>query len=279
MIYELTSNPQAAAELFAGWEETFVYACLQGVMGRLFADEPERPRSACAFLGCFAFFAGEPNREMIERKPAGALILVPRDESWGQLIEECLPQARKVIRYAIRKDTRFDRERLTEIVRRLPQGYQLCPIDGKLYDACLKSPVTADFVSSFSDKAQFLSLGRGMVILKDGAIVSGASSFGRYREGIEIEVDTVPSERRKGLASVASAALILRCLDEHLYPSWDAQNLSSVGLARKLGYSVSHEYTAYELDSSVSGLVQQLPYSGSHEQDAEKPAQQSPIHP
>ena len=86
-----------------------------------------------------------------------------------------------------------------------------------------------------------------MVILKDGVIVSGASSFGRYREGIEIEVDTLPSERRKGLASAACAALILRCLDEGLYPSWDAQNLSSVGLARKLGYEFSHEYPAYEL--------------------------------
>lgn len=247
MIYELTSSPQAAAELFAGWEETFVYACLQGVMGWVFADDPVRPRSACAFLGGFAFFAGEPDRELIETKPAGALILVPRDESWEQLIEECLPQARRVTRYAIRKDTRFDRERLESFVRCLPQGYALCPIDGRLYDQCLENPLTADFVSSFPDKAAFLSLGRGMVILKDSAIVSGASSFGRYREGIEIEVDTTPSERRKGLATIACAGLILRCLDEHLYPSWDAQNLSSVGLAKKLGYEFSHEYTAYEL--------------------------------
>ena len=69
----------------------------------------------------------------------------------------------------------------------------------------------------------------------------------RYREGIEIEVDTVPEERNKGLATIVCAALILGCLEEGLYPSWDAQNLTSVHLAEKLGYEYDHEYTAYEV--------------------------------
>ena len=92
-----------------------------------------------------------------------------------------------------------------------------------------------------------MELGRGMLILKDGKIVSGASSYTRYKEGIEIEVDTVPEERRKGLAMIACAALILNCLNEGLYPSWDAQNMNSVHMAEKLGYEFSHEYTAYEV--------------------------------
>ena len=83
----------------------------------------------------------------------------------------------------------------------------------------------------------------------DGQIVSGASSYSRYREGIEIEVDTIETERRKGLAAAACAALILRCLKEGLYPSWDAQNLTSVRLAEKLGYELDHEYMVYEVAS------------------------------
>ncbi len=67
------------------------------------------------------------------------------------------------------------------------------------------------------------------------------------KEHIEITIDTVEEERRKGLATIASAALILRCLDEGLYPSWDAQNMKSVRLAEKLGYEFDHEYTAYEV--------------------------------
>ena len=65
----------------------------------------------------------------------------------------------------------------------------------------------------------------------------------------EIEVDTIPEERHKGLASIACASLILRCLEEGLYPSWDAHNMDSVGLAEKLGYEFDHAYTAYELSS------------------------------
>lgn len=42
-------------------------------------------------------------------------------------------------------------------------------------------------------------------------------------------------------------ALILNCLEEGLYPSWDAQNMSSVQLAEKLGYEFDHEYVAYEV--------------------------------
>ena len=62
------------------------------------------------------------------------------------------------------------------------------------------------------------------------------------------EVDTIPEERRKKLATAACSALILNCLEEGLYPSWDAQNMNSVRLAEKLGYEYDHEYVAYEVD-------------------------------
>lgn len=82
---------------------------------------------------------------------------------------------------------------------------------------------------------------------KDGELVAGASSYSRYDKGIEIEIDTREDQRRKGLAYVCGAKLILECLDKGLYPSWDAQNTWSVALAEKLGYHFSHEYVAYEI--------------------------------
>lgn len=111
--------------------------------------------------------------------------------------------------------------------------------------------MTADFVSAFGTKERYLSLGRGMVITMDGKIVAGASSYTRYKEGIEIEVDTVPRERGKHLATIVCSALILNCLAEGLYPSWDAQNMTSVHLAEKLGYEFDHEYVAYEVASEA----------------------------
>lgn len=250
MVFELQDTTKAE-HLFDGWQETLIWSCLQKVMGKVYVTDLEDPKSAFAFVGCFGFFAGEPNRELVATKPAGFVIMTPQNEAWAELIETVYPDARKVIRYAIKKDTKFDIDALRANLTKLPEGYELKFIDDKIYDMCMKDPVTADFVSAFGSKEKYLSEGRGVVILKDGKFVSGASSYTRYKEGIEIEVDTIEPERRKGLALISCSALILRCLEEGLYPSWDAHNMGSVHLAEKFGYEFDHEYIAYEVASDM----------------------------
>ena len=249
MVYELEDTSRAE-RLFAGWEETLIYSALQKVMGKVFVTDPEVPKSAFAFTGVFGFYAGEPDEELVRNKPDGFVIMVPQNSDWANLIEKVYPDARRVTRYAIRKDTGFDVDALKKNLELLPEGYELKSIDDKLYDMCLEDPVTAEFVAVFGSKERYLELGRGVMILKDGKFVSGASSYTRYNEGIEIEVDTIGSERRKKLATVACSALILRCLEEGLYPSWDAHDMNSVHLAEKFGYEFDHEYIAYEVASS-----------------------------
>ena len=246
MIYEIEDTSKVK-ELYDGWQETLIFSCMQNVMGKIYVTDLEQPKSAFAFVGCFGFYAGEPNRELVFNKPDGFVIMVPQNEKWAILIEECYPSSKRVTRYAIKKDTTFDAEMLREEIKKLPDGYELKKIDAGIYDQCLENPATEDFVSAFESKEKYLQIGRGMVITKNGTIVSGASSYTRYNEGIEIEVDTVEPERRKHLATIACAALILNCLDEGLYPSWDAQNMNSVHLAEKLGYEFDHEYIAYEV--------------------------------
>lgn len=248
MVYELYDTAKVES-IFAGWEETLIYSCVQNVMGKIYVTDIDNPKSACAFVGCFTFYAGEPDKELIKNKPEGFIIMVPQNKAWANMIEKCFPTAKRVIRYAIKKDTKFDTIKLQNMVGQLPEGYKLKRIDSDIYDKCLLNPVTADFVSAFGSKERYLEYGRGMVIMKDDVIVAGASSYTRYKEGIEIEVDTVESERRKHLATTVCAALILECLKENLYPSWDAQNMNSVHLAEKLGYEYAHEYVAYEVSS------------------------------
>ena len=246
MMYEIKET-EKVSHLFDGWQETLIWSCLQNIMGKVYVADNTKPRSAVAAIGCFAFFAGEPDPELIKGMADGFVIMVPQNEEWATLIEQCFPSAKRVIRYAIRKDTQFDTAALEQEIGRLPEGYELKAIDSAIYDKCLERRETIDFVSAFGSKERYLELGRGMVILKDGNIVSGASSFSRYDAGIEIEVNTIETERRKHLATIACAALILRCLKEGLYPSWDAQNMNSVRLAEKLGYEFDHEYVAYEV--------------------------------
>ncbi len=252
MVYELADTAKVTA-LFEGWPETMIWSCLQKVMGKIYVTDLEKPQSAFAFVGCFAFYAGVPDKELIRHKPDAFVIMTPQNEKWADCIEDCFPDAKKISRYAIKKDTKFDKDLLLKLIDKLPEGYELKDIDENIYDVCLSDPVTNDFVSSFESKEKYLEIGRGVVVIKSGRIVAGASSYTRYSEGIEIEVDTVEEERRKELATVASAALILRCLDEGLYPSWDAQNMNSVHLAKKLGYEFDHEYTAYEVSGDYIG--------------------------
>ena len=241
-------DPSKAEKIFAGFEDSLIRTCLQGMMGgKVYVTDPETPRSAMAFAAEFAFLAGEPDKELAAFKPAGLVGLVPADARWEELVKAAWPDVEPWPRYAIKKDTVFDREKLEGFVASLPAGYELRRFDGEIYDMCLEDGLFEDCVSHYASKEEFFALARGYAVLKNGALVSAASAYSVFREGIEVEIDTVETERRRGLATAAGAALILSCLDDGLYPSWDAANMDSVRLAEKLGYEFSHEYRCYWL--------------------------------
>lgn len=257
MVYNL-EHPEDAAHLFEGWQESIIWSCLENIMGQVYAnsessDEDMRPISAMALLGDFCFFAGQPDETLVRYKPKKCerdfIIMTPQNESWADLIEACYQEkARKVKRYAIKKEPNiFDIENLQKAVESLPSDYSIKLMDEELYHRCKQLDWCRDWVSQYRDYAEYQALGLGAVILKDGEPVSGASSYSRYRDGIEIEIDTKEEYRKKGLAYICGAKLIIECLERGLYPSWDAHNLGSVALAEKLGYHFDHEYTAYEI--------------------------------
>lgn len=240
-------------ELFDGWQETMITSCLQGVMGHLYADSEQHPKSVMAMLSDFCFYAGAPNRELVAYKPNGCerefMIMTALLPEWFELIESVYRErAKKVSRYAFKKEPDiFDRDKLSTLTAAIGADYRLQMIDRELFDCCRKQEWSRDFVAQYTDFEQYRRTGLGVVALKDGQPVSGASSYSSYRGGIEIEIDTKAEYRRQGLASACGAKLILECKKRGLYPSWDAQNLWSVALAGKLGYRFDHEYTAYEI--------------------------------
>lgn len=252
MIYEVT-NTKTVESLFANWQETMIWSCLQQIMGHLYTDNTEQPDSVMALLGDFCFFAGKPSKELVMYKPdwceQNFIIMVPQNEAWSALIDKCYQgKSKKVTRFAIKKEYDiFDKTYLQSIVNSLPAGYELHMMDEKLFWHCKNIDWCRDWVAQYNDYELYHNHGLGVIILKDRKPVSGASSYSGYQGGIEIEIDTKEEYRRKGLAFVCGAKLILECLKRDWYPSWDAQNKWSVALAEKLGYHFDHEYVAYEI--------------------------------
>ena len=239
------------AALFAGWEETMVWSCLQGVMGR--GETNPAGDAGVISVQDFSFLAGRPDRALLER--AAGPILVPRTEDWRPLIEETFgSRASRETRWAIRKEPDvFDRARLEGFVRALPAGYELREIDEALVPVLLAEDWSEDLCSAFDSPEDCCRRGVGVAALYGGVPVAGAGSYSVYRGGIEIEISTRADHRRKGLAAACGAALILACLDRGLYPSWDAIDLRSVALAEKLGYRRGEPYTVYWVDGPASG--------------------------
>lgn len=242
---------ESLREIFESWNETLIWSCLQGIMGEIHMNSTED--AAVAILGDFAFFAGNPSEELVRWKPENCrqdfMIMVPQNDEWAKLIEACFgDKARKVTRYATKKKQNvFDVSKLERAVSDLSEDYQLKMLGAQEYNTCRNSGWAKDLVSQYKDYDTYRGLGLGVVALKDGELVAGASSYSTYNAGIEIEIDTREDHRRKGLAYACGAKLVLECLKKGLYPSWDAQNKWSIALAEKLGYQFSHEYTAYEI--------------------------------
>ena len=252
MIYKLT-DPSVAASLFADCTDTSVFSCLQGVLGDIYTDREDDPQSAMAIINVFSFFGGKPNAELSRFRPkdykSDFVFAVPMNAEWEHMLaKEWGHCAEKITRYAIKKEGNvFDAEQLTAFAENVPDGCVLLLIDEPLYHLCLQQEWSKDFVATYPDYETFAKIGLGVVAVRNGEIIAGASSFSSYDKGIEIEIATREDYRRQGLATACGARLILECLQRNLYPSWDAANKMSVGLSEKLGYHFSHEYTAYKI--------------------------------
>ena len=246
MVYVLEDTDKVR-NLFTEINDSNPLACLDKTMGKVYVTDPDTPKSAMSYLSRFAEIAGEPDRELVSFFPEGLQYIIPHSSDWAALVEEQYPDAEKQTRYAIRKDTQFCRERLEEMASEIPEGYELRAIDDEVYGLCAEDKTARLFVSGFDSKEEFLEHGRGFVLIKEGRIVSGASSYSWYHGGIEVQVITMPEERGKGLAGIVCARLILSCLEDGLYPNWDAASMTSVRLAERLGYEYSHEYACYKV--------------------------------
>jgi len=88
----------------------------------------------------------------------------------------------------------------------------------------------------------------GFVAFQNERVIGGIGCYTLYEKGIEVEIDTHPDFRRRGVAYNLSLAMIEECRKRNLEMHWDAMNNESASLAKKLGFIPSREYSAIQLN-------------------------------
>jgi len=255
MIFEADIHVrQKLIPMFEKIDSTIILSCLQGHMGTAWVDDLENPTVAQITVGIFVFFAGNANtkaaEELLYNLPEFTLAIVDSDE-WKNRIETVhVGSSEKFQRYRFKKNSEhLNRAHIQSLLSTLPRGYEVKRIDKTIANDSSFHELSEDFVSQFDSIDDFINRGIGYAIIHNGHVVSAATSFSIYNDGIEIEVASHPDYRRKGLATIVASTLILDCLDKGKYPSWDGANEESVKLAQKIGYKLQEAYDTYFINN------------------------------
>lgn len=216
---------------------------LDGVMGKAYVDNVLNPHIAFLVVRKYCFMSGELDEEKLKNiidENFKNYILIPSDNLKKKIENIYQSNVIKTQRYSIKKDVVFNRNNLNDMVNKLPPNFKLIKINKSLADRIKKE----NFINITDD---YENNGIGYCCMYEDEIVGVASSNIFYKDGIEVNVKVKEDYRKKGIATAMAANLILDCLKENQKISWDAANMNSVGLAKKLGFEFDSAYDIYRL--------------------------------
>jgi GNAT superfamily N-acetyltransferase len=222
-------------------------------MGTVFADSQTEPAVALAVID-FCLLAGDPGHRaavsLLRMLKPGAIAVAPTPE-WERLLAATYPGTLVPYPREAFEPGEFDVNRLRQFRDELRPEFALRRI-GLAEVPQFATDLHPALVYNFRSHEEFIARGIGWGILHDGVFVAGASSAAIGGGRLEIEIQTHPRFRRRGLATAVAAALILHALEHGLEPCWDAANEPSSALARKLGFRSTGKYNAHVLPPTAS---------------------------
>ena len=214
---------------------------LQGLMGEAYANDTTNPTFAILLVRHYCFMSGDISytelKELVNSK-LKARILIPSDNIKKLLEDIFKDEIIKQERYSIKKNPKFNVEQLQRYVEKLSEKYTIKMIDEEI----AKRIKDKNFINISHN---YEKIGIGYCCLFNNDIIGVASSNFFYNDGIEVNIKVSEEHRRKGIATALASKLILKCMKENKKVSWDAANMESVGLAKKLGFEYDSKYNVY----------------------------------
>ena len=224
---------------------------LDGCMGEAYIDDLDNPTIAYLLVRQYCFIDGDSKsksaKQALKTIPKTAKRIIANDE-WSNIIESTYNHFEKTKRYSLKKEKDiFNKQDLEKFSKILNPNYEIKWIDERIYQL-IKADNEDPKQMLITD--DYLNKGIGVCCFKQDEIVGICSSNIIYKDGIEINIRVKEGYKHKGIGTAMASKLILLCLERGLYPSWDAANLDSLGLAKKLGYNYDSEYTVYKINET-----------------------------
>jgi GNAT superfamily N-acetyltransferase len=250
MIYKYPQEKRAELlPLFHGIEylEALVLGVLLSDLGNVFVDGLDKPKNLMlvykeAVLVVFGGSGeGTTAKELLSKIPKRAAFIYP-NKKWAELIKENYSEKLRFQQRIKVTSTNLDLEHIKKLKNNIPDGYEIVKINNEIIDKFEKN--TIQKINRFCGSIDtFRRDGFGFCALYDGKIAAEITNAGiSYKSAFEIDIETHPDHRRKGLATVLAAFMIEYSLEKGLDPRWDAANKPSADLALKLGYTDPEEY-------------------------------------
>ena len=300
MFVELRADQYERARfLFSGMAHSLsIQALIEGnSMGRLFVDDADQPRTALAITVEGYLLAGDDGnpatneslRRLFEEQiftgkvfvgADSCMVLAIEPDSWEARLPEIIPAhpADKLPRYLyLCKEVTLDWR------AQVPEGYSVRRIDRALVedpDLAFTDAVEEwiPLGTGWGGVDSFLENGVGFCVVHGNEIVARCMADCRAsnradckawvgngpKHRIDVGIITDPAHRRRGLASIVTAATVEYCLShEFSVVGWhcDYDNPGSWKTAEKAGFERASEYFYYYYIYELADQLSQLGWS------------------
>lgn len=253
MIIEWTDDDRTAVRpLFDSHTRAraVIFPALDQGRGKVWTNSLKAPTVARLHLTMINALGGDatnPDAEDLIRMIEPMQIVFGPNDEWTQIIKELWGERLGVQQRTLLSPESLDIDHLRYLRDELPEDYKLERMDLETIQRVDKRRAM-HIPTFFGSSEDFHKNGIAYCIKYGGSVVCIASTFTPYTDMFEIQVDTSDTDhRRKGLATAASAALMIHALENGIVPYWDAANEASVHLALKLGYTNPDHWEAYYL--------------------------------
>jgi RimJ/RimL family protein N-acetyltransferase len=256
------SHPQKILSLFPQPQLTLVMEAMAAGTspGIIWVDDADSPHSAFIWDRAHCYYCGgnTPNELFTNAIYSIIRSIVPQaiynhfdifkvyytSDSWQDeiftLFEKWKPEPKSRMFFTIDCHDALQKDDVST-------DYSLHAIDNTLLQSSFhnREYVIEEIESCWHSLSQFLTHGFGFCLSHHHEIIAWCTA--EYVSGMQcgIGIETLPSYRNQGCATVLASTFVNYCLHKGMNPHWDSwtDNIPSIRVAEKVGFTLTREYS------------------------------------